>query len=781
MTITQSQISDLDHYNSTDFGTDFALKTTTDLTEGTNLYYTNARVDAHLTGGTGVTYSAGTISIGQDVGVTANVNFHNLTLDGNLTVNGTTTTVNTDNLAVSDNMIYLADGNTTANIDLGWAGNYNDGTYAHAGLFRDASDGRFKVYDGYTLEPDASPDIDTTHASFNLAPFQAGSFIGPLTGNVTGTVSDISNHNTDNLTEGSTNLYYTDGRVQAYLTANNVGTEVNDLTAAVTWANVPDANITQSSVTQHQAALSITESQISDLQSYALASAVPSSIGDLTDVDLSTAPTDGQILHWDNANGVFVPTDKAAPETLTTIALNGNSLDYTDENGTTTNISLAAYLDDTTNTVLSAALSGTTITFTREDSTTFTLDVTNLYDDTNLVTSVNGAQGAVTLGTDDVAEGVTNLYHTDARALAATDGEIVKFANMFATVNDLPNATTYHGMFAHVHATGKGYFAHAGNWVELANVSEIPTVPSSIDDLSDVDITTAAPTSGQVLKWNGSAFVPADDTDTTLALGSESVDALSDVDTTSTAPTNGQALVWDGSNWVPGTVAASGGSSVTVSDTAPSSPSEGDMWFDSANLVMMVYYDGFWVEPTSIADNFTVVVGDAAPSAVSAGALWWNSTDGNLYVYYNDGDSTQWVQANSTDISLVLNDLTNVSVASPTDGQALVWNATNSQWEAGTITSGTSYTDADVDARVTSQLTHFHSSFQTVTSQQATDNTTQTVDFTFSELTDAVHYQVFINRFLLRPTEVTVSGTTVTCSIGLLTTDDEIEVVGLSY
>ena len=51
--------------------------------------------------------------------------------------------------------------------------------------------------------------------------------------------------------------------LQSYLTA-----ETNDLTAAVTWADVPDANITQSSVTQHQAALSITESQISDLQSY---------------------------------------------------------------------------------------------------------------------------------------------------------------------------------------------------------------------------------------------------------------------------------------------------------------------------------------------------------------------------------------------------------------------------------------------------------------------------------------------------------------------------------
>jgi len=51
--------------------------------------------------------------------------------------------------------------------------------------------------------------------------------------------------------------------LSSYLTS-----ETNDLTSNVTWANVPDANITESSVTQHQAALSITESQISDLGSY---------------------------------------------------------------------------------------------------------------------------------------------------------------------------------------------------------------------------------------------------------------------------------------------------------------------------------------------------------------------------------------------------------------------------------------------------------------------------------------------------------------------------------
>ena len=57
--------------------------------------------------------------------------------------------------------------------------------------------------------------------------------------------------------------------------------EVNDLTSSVTWANVPDANITQSSVTQHQAALSITESQISDLGSYLVAADITGKL-DLT-------------------------------------------------------------------------------------------------------------------------------------------------------------------------------------------------------------------------------------------------------------------------------------------------------------------------------------------------------------------------------------------------------------------------------------------------------------------------------------------------------------------
>ena len=48
----------------------------------------------------------------------------------------------------------------------------------------------------------------------------------------------------------------------------------------------------------------------------------------------------------------------------------------------------------------------------------------------------------------------------------------ILYSNNYANLGDLPSASTYHGMFAHVHGQGKAYYAHAGNWVQLADKSE---------------------------------------------------------------------------------------------------------------------------------------------------------------------------------------------------------------------------------------------------------------------------------------------------------------------
>jgi hypothetical protein len=39
-----------------------------------------------------------------------------------------------------------------------------------------------------------------------------------------------------------------------------------------------------------------------------------------------------------------------------------------------------------------------------------------------------------------------------------------------------------------------------------------------------------------------------------------------------------------------------GGASIVVSETAPESPSQGDLWYDSASGETYIFYDNFWVE-----------------------------------------------------------------------------------------------------------------------------------------------------------------------------------------
>jgi hypothetical protein len=102
----------------------------------------------------------------------------NMQIDGDLTVSGNTVSINVTNLSVEDNMIYLNANNTVTNPDLGFAGNYNDGSYRHAGLFRDATDGVWKFFHQYVPEPDASAYIDTANNTFALANVEANTFIG---------------------------------------------------------------------------------------------------------------------------------------------------------------------------------------------------------------------------------------------------------------------------------------------------------------------------------------------------------------------------------------------------------------------------------------------------------------------------------------------------------------------------------------------------------------------------------------------------------------------------
>ena len=123
-----------------------------------------SEVRAHLSAGTGVSYSGGAFSIGQAVATDSNVTFGNVTVSGNLDVNGTTTTVDSTNTTIADRLIELGNGTTgTPANDMGIV------------LERGSSDNAFMGWD-------ESAD------SFILG---TGSFTGASTGNLTITAADL--------------------------------------------------------------------------------------------------------------------------------------------------------------------------------------------------------------------------------------------------------------------------------------------------------------------------------------------------------------------------------------------------------------------------------------------------------------------------------------------------------------------------------------------------------------------------------------------------------------
>ena len=113
--------------------------------------------------------------------------------------------------------------------------------------------------------------------------------------------------------------------------------------------------------------------------------------------------------------------------------------------------------------------------------------------------------------------------------------------------------------------------------------------------------------------------------------GASALSDLTDVDFTS-APTNGQVLTYDSvsSKWKPAT--ASGGATVTVSNTAPSSPTYGDLWLDSSTDVFKLRLSSAW---TNILTSPGIVypATNGEQSYTSPGTYSWTCPAGVTYVH----------------------------------------------------------------------------------------------------------------------------------------------------
>jgi len=94
-----------------------------------------------------------------------------------------------------------------------------------------------------------------------------------------------------------------------------------------------------------------------------------------------------------------------------------------------------------------------------------------------------GGTGLTLTATDDNITIANDKVYDFTQAAVAGSSYVTKqydfsdsrilYNNVYASLADLPSASTYHGLFVHVHGTGGAYYSHGGVWVELANKTDV--------------------------------------------------------------------------------------------------------------------------------------------------------------------------------------------------------------------------------------------------------------------------------------------------------------------
>lgn len=177
--------------------------------------------------------------------LTGTTSVEDLEISGSLAFSGTATQIDSTTITLSDPMIYLGEGNANNINDLGFVASFDDGTYQHAGLVRDASAGTWKLFKGVTDEP-------TTTVNFGQ-----GSLDDIAVGSISATsatIGDVSNTELQYL-NGVTSAVQTQLDAKAPINSPTFTGTVSGVTASMVGLgnvnNTTDANKPVSTATQN--------------------------------------------------------------------------------------------------------------------------------------------------------------------------------------------------------------------------------------------------------------------------------------------------------------------------------------------------------------------------------------------------------------------------------------------------------------------------------------------------------------------------------------------------
>jgi hypothetical protein len=286
---------------------------------------------------------------------------------------------------------------------------------------------------------DENGDFSANEITSNLV----GNVDGDLTGNVTGQVSDISNHDTDDLTEGAANLYFTDQRVKDVLvgsTQSNISITEVEGELIITAENGVDDSTTDDldeGVTNlyftNQRAMDAVQSSYESYADQAEADAVTS----------ANSYTDGRETAITTAYQSYADTAEADAVTSANSYTDGRETAITtayQSYADTAEADAKSYTDDLIGDVTVDGTGGNTVTdriasavSSLVDSSPETLDTLNelaaaLGDDPNFATTVSNSIGEKVSKAGDTMTGDLSLAQDPTQNLHAATKQYVDTA-----------------------------------------------------------------------------------------------------------------------------------------------------------------------------------------------------------------------------------------------------------------------------------------------------------------------------------------------------------------
>lgn len=247
---------------------------------------------------------------------------------------------------------------------------------------------------------------------------------------------------------------------------------------SATITNIANTQLTGSQATLDSATITKLNVDSADIDHFSTENInFDSATGDsATITNIASANINADQLFTDSATITNIANSVLTAKAITNTTLVGDSATIGNVAVTTQLTGNQASFDSiATNTIHASAVTIDSATIGNLATTQITL---------SQVTADSATINTINADSSDIRQFSTEFINADSAFIdSATIGGIalgnndlvttgkLYYANVFSSEGDLPDANSHHGMFAHVHGTGKGYFAHAGAWHQLLDKS----------------------------------------------------------------------------------------------------------------------------------------------------------------------------------------------------------------------------------------------------------------------------------------------------------------------